>query len=151
MIRLRHAALALVLSAAPALAEPVISVEDGYVRASAMSGAAFMVIANAGDTDDRLIAAQSDAAERAELHTHIMDAAGVMRMLEVKDGIAVPAGGSHELARGGDHVMLMGLTAPLADGDTVALTLVFEEAGEIEVVLPVDNARMPAHGHGHGG
>ena len=34
----------------------------------------------------------------------------------------VPAGGSHELTAGGDHVMLMGLTAPLEAGFDMHLT-----------------------------
>ena len=145
------AALAL---AGPALAE--IAVTDAYARsagAMAQSGAAFMVIENGGDTDDRLIAARSDAAERVELHTHIADENGVMRMREVEGGFAIPAGGSHVLARGGDHVMFLGLTAPFEQGATVPVTLVFEQAGEVAVEIPVDLDRQPMHGGamGHGG
>jgi copper(I)-binding protein len=54
------------------------------------------------------------------------------------------------LARGGDHVMFMGLNEPFADGDTVAVTLVFEHAGEVAVEIPVDLNRKPTHGGGHG-
>jgi hypothetical protein len=107
-----------------------------------------MVIENTGDTDDRLVAAATDAAERVELHTHIENTDGVMRMVEVKDGFPIPAGGSHALKRGGDHVMLMGLTGPLEQGATVPLTLTFEQAGDLTLDVVVDNARMPA-GHGH--
>jgi copper(I)-binding protein len=77
-----------------------------------------------------------------------------MKMMEVEEGFAVPAGGSHALARGGDHVMLMGLTRDLADGDTFPLTLVFEKSGEVVIEVPVDNARKPEaamqHGEGQG-
>ncbi|MEM8582390.1 MAG: copper chaperone PCu(A)C [Pseudomonadota bacterium] len=127
-----------------------ITVSDAYARASsavAKTGAAFMVIENTGSEADRLIEARSDIAARVELHTHLSDGDGVMRMIEVKDGFAVPAGGKHMLARGGDHVMFMGLTTPLKDGDSVAVTLVFERAGEVEVEIPVDLKRMP-EGHG---
>jgi copper(I)-binding protein len=110
------------------------------------------VIHNTGAEDDRLIAAASDAAQRVELHTHSEDAQGVMRMREVVEGFAVPAGGTHALERGADHVMFMGMTRTLAEGDVVAVTLTFEKAGAIAVDLPVDNSRMPGamQGQGHG-
>jgi len=64
-----------------------------------------------------------------------------MRMVEVEEGFAVPAGGMHALKRGGDHVMFMGLTRPMEQGDTVNVTLIFEKAGRIEVEIPVDLER----------
>ena len=110
-----------------------------------------MVLENTGGTDDRLVSASAPIAARVELHTHLDDGNGVMQMREVEGGFAVPAGGRHVLARGGDHVMFMGLTQGLTDGMRVPLTLVFENAGEITVQVPVDNARKPmAHG-AHGG
>ena len=146
------AALGAFAVAAPAFAAD-IRVEDPFARVSsimAQSGAAFMRIENHGDTDDRLIAAQSDVAQRIELHTHIEDDAGVMRMVEVEAGFAVPAGGGHMLERGGDHVMFMGLTRQLEHGDEITLTLVFETAGEMTLSVPVDLERQPDHGHSHG-
>ncbi|GAA0302356.1 copper chaperone PCu(A)C [Rhodovulum strictum] len=140
----------------PALADN-IEIQDPYARASTMmskSGAAFMVLVNTGAEDDRLVSAASDVAERVELHTHEADANGVMRMVEVEEGFAIPAGGSHELKRGGDHVMFLGLTRPLAQGDSVTVTLNFEKAGEVVVEIPVDVTRdspaAPATGHSHG-
>ena len=140
--------LAATVSATAALAQS-ITIEDPYARASspsAKSGAAFMTIVNASATDDRLIAASSPAAARVEIHTHIEDTNGVMRMVEVKDGIPVPAGGKAMLMRGGDHVMFMGLTGPFLDGETVDVTLTFEQAGEVSVEIPVDLTRKPG-GH----
>ena len=145
------AAMAMGFGAA-AWAEGIV-VEDAYARAStptAKSGAAFMVLMNTSDQDDRLVAAKSDVAARVELHTHREIADGVMKMMEVEEGFAIPAGGTHMLARGGDHVMFMGLNEPFADGDTVAVTLVFEHAGEVAVEIPVDLNRKPEHGSGHG-
>jgi copper(I)-binding protein len=154
---LKTALLAGACALFPATGFAQIAIEDGYARAAgptAISGAAFMRIVNAGDTGDRLIAVASDAAERVELHTHVMDG-DVMRMVHVEEGFAVPAGGSIALERGGMHVMFLGLTRPFAQGDGVEVVLTFEEAGEIAVTIPVDNARMPGEvggtGHGHGG
>jgi len=142
------AAIAAVSTTLPAFAGDIV-IDDPYARASAMmskSGAAFMVIKNAGAEDDRLIAAASDVAERVELHTHIENDQGVMQMVEVEEGFPVPAGGEHALARGGDHVMFLGLTRPLAHGDMVELTLTFEKSGEMTVEIPVDLERKPMHG-----
>lgn len=141
------AALALTL---PVLAdEAKIMVEDAYARAAmrmASSGAAFMVLVNRGEADDRLVDVRSDIARRVELHTNISDANGVMKMVRIEGGIEIPAGGRHALARGGDHVMFMGLKEPLEQGGTVPLTLVFEKAGEIEIKVPVDMNRKPGMG-----
>lgn len=140
--------------AAPALANDGVHVVDPYARvmgAMAKSGAAFMVIENHAAADDRLVKAASDVAERVELHTHKADASGNMQMVHVPEGFAVPAHGSHALARGGDHVMFLGLTRSLAHGDVVQVTLTFEKAGEVVVDIPVDLERKPeaaAHG-GH--
>lgn len=129
--------------ALPAFAGSEISIDDAYARAAgatAVAGAAFFVIHNTGDEDDRLVAAESDIAKRTELHTHIADG-DVMRMVEVEEGFPVPAGGMHTLQRGGDHVMFMGLTRPMEQGDLVDVTLVFEKAGRIDVEIPVDLER----------
>lgn len=124
-------------------------VHDAYARASnKMSGAAFMEIMNHSDSDDRLIDARSDVAKRVELHTHKEDANGVMQMMHVEEGFVIPAGETHMLQRGGDHVMFMGLNHALEDGDMVNVTLVFEKAGEVSVEIPVDMERKPGAGHG---
>lgn len=147
---------ALLALPAPSFAhDATIHIVEPYVRAmpGGMSGAAFMVIQNTGDQDDRLVAAASDVARRVELHTHKEDAQGVMRMVEIEGGIAVPAGASHALDRGADHVMFMGLTRSLAEGDLVSVTLTFERAGDMTLEIPVDNGRQPfgaMQGHGHG-
>ena len=135
------AALCLTLPATHAAAHDGVHINDAYARASAMSGAVFFEIENHQTDDDRLLSVASDAAERVELHTHKSDANGVMQMMAVPEGFAVPGNGTHALARGGDHVMLMGLKGPLVTGDTVSLTLTFERAGVVTIDVPVDNER----------
>jgi hypothetical protein len=143
------AALAATALAMPAFAESMITVTDPYARVStpmSKAGGAFMVITNTGDEDDRLIDVTSEISKRTELHTHKDDGNGNMQMLQVKEGFAVPAGGSHGLVRGGDHVMFMGLHKGLNHGDVVSATLVFKKAGEIVVEIPVDLERKVDHG-----
>jgi copper(I)-binding protein len=143
-------ALALGL-AAPAFAE--IEIADAYARSAspmAKSGAAFIVIRNTDDTADRLIGAASDAAAKTELHTHISGDNGVMRMVHVEEGFELPAGGMIEMKRGAEHVMLMGLTDPMEEGETVTITLTFEKAGDMVVEVPVDLERQDHGGMNHG-
>ncbi|MEL7133691.1 MAG: copper chaperone PCu(A)C [Pseudomonadota bacterium] len=148
------AAVTAAFFALPAIADG-ITVVDPYARAaspSAKAGAAFMMLKNESAQDDTLVAARTDVAARVELHTHIDAGDGVLKMVEVEEGFAIPAGETYHMKRGGDHVMLMGLTGPLEQGATIDVTLVFEKAGEMVVSIPVDNARKPeagAHG-GHG-
>ncbi|GHA60542.1 hypothetical protein GCM10008927_27590 [Amylibacter ulvae] len=118
-------------------------VKDAYARAngaSAKAGGAFMQIRNNTGHDDRLIAVKSPIA-MAEIHSHIHEADGVMRMVELEDGIAIAAGETIELKRGGDHLMLMGLQRGLVQGDTVDFTLTFEHAGDVKLTVPVDLER----------
>ncbi|QBF31017.1 copper chaperone PCu(A)C [Thalassococcus sp. S3] len=142
------------LLAVQAYAEDMtVSIVDPYARAStamSASGAAFMGISNTGTEDDRLIAATSDVSERVELHTHLEDPNGVMRMIEVEDGFFLPAGETHMLQRGGDHIMFLGIKEPFEQGDMIDVTLTFEKAGQMSVQIPVDLERQDGHG-GHGG
>ncbi|MEO1689628.1 MAG: copper chaperone PCu(A)C, partial [Pseudomonadota bacterium] len=138
MTRLFAAACAAVfaaqLFASPAVATG-LKVMDAYARSSNPKvGAVFMRIMNPSGDADRLVEVRSSAARRVELHTHEFED-GIARMREV-DAIEVPADGMAALVRGGDHVMLLGLTEPLEQGGTVPLTLVFESGAEITLDAP---------------
>ena len=133
-----------------------ITVSQAFTRAmlaGARVGAGYMTIANAGATDDRLLAASSEVSDRVELHQMVIDN-DMMRMSRVEGGIAVPAGGSVALAPGGLHVMFMEPSQEFQEGECVTLTLSFEHAGALEVHLsvgPVGASAAPeAHGD-HGG
>ena len=147
---------ALWLSSGAAAADSIM-ITDVFARASAgaaKNAAAFMTLQNNSGRDDHLVAVSTTRARKAELHIHFHDQ-GVTRMRPVAQ-ITVPAGARATLKSGGDHIMLMGLTAPLKKGDTLSLTLVFQHAGEIAVTVPIGSisASGPAvngHGHNHGG
>lgn len=137
-------AAAAALVTLPAFAHDGVHIENAYARTMGgigASGAVFFEITNHADVDERLLDAKSDVAEKVELHTHKDDGNGVMQMVHVPEGFAIPALGNHALKRGGDHVMLMGLKQELKDGDIVKVTLVFEHAGEVVIEAAVDNAR----------
>lgn len=155
------AVVATVLTATSAFANDV-EVSNAWARASAgmaKAGGAFLTIHNPNDHDHALINASADVAARVELHTHTM-VDGMMQMRQVEGGINVPAGETVTLQPGGFHVMLMGLHAPLKEGDTFPLTLTFtgDRTTTIDVKILAPTAMgfagqatmgQNAMGHGH--
>lgn len=140
---------AVLLSASPLAAAETMMVEDAYARsstASAISGAAFMKLVNHSGADDRLVGASSDVADKVELHQHVEDANGVMRMGEIEGGVPLAADETHIFQRGGDHLMFLGLKQPLVQDDVIKVTLEFEKAGPVEIEIIVDQERQPDHG-----
>lgn len=129
-----------------------ITIHEPWARASlgaAPNSAAYMTLEIAGDQPDRLVGGSSPAAERVELHTHVMEG-DVARMRSV-DAIEVVPGQPTVLEPGGLHLMLSGLTRKLEAGSSVPLTLVFEHAGEVTLDVPVRGlAGTSGHGHGAG-
>ena len=150
---LRKIALMTVLLAAPAFAHDYkvgdLQIEHPYTRASAgRTGGVFLEIANKGKTADRLVSAAASIAGTVELHTTVKDGE-VMRMRPVA-AIDIPASGAAKLQPGGLHVMLIGLTKPLKEGESFPLTLTFEKAGKVEVKVEVQKAGSSGGGHHHG-
>jgi len=146
------AGLAALTLAAPLMAQN-IAITDAYARVArpnAPTGAAFMMIENLGPGDDRLIGVSSPVAERVQLHTHFENEMGIMKMIHVKDGFALPTGMILMLERGGNHVMFMGLNQPFEHDAVIPVTLSFEKAGDIEIDVTVDLDRKPDESHGNG-
>ncbi|MBL4614712.1 MAG: copper chaperone PCu(A)C [Magnetovibrio sp.] len=119
-----------------------MTVSKPWARASAgmaKAGASFMYIFNETGMDDTLIAARGDVAKRIELHTHLNED-GVMKMRQVKGGIPLTNGATQILKPGSYHVMMMGLAAPLKEGTSFPITLIFKHAGEQTVIVEVKSA-----------
>jgi copper(I)-binding protein len=109
-------------------------------------GGGYMTITNNGSAPDKLIAAAApSAADHVEIHEMAM-ANDVMTMRKLDSGVAVPPGKTVAFAPGGYHLMLVGLKAPLKEGDRVKATLTFEKAGPVEVTINVEGigAQHPA-------
>src|SRR6204780_2102095 len=101
-------ALALALSAAPALAQEFkagdIVVEKPWARATpkgAEVGSGYLAIQNNGAAPDRLTGGTADFAT-VEIHQMSSDN-GVSQMRELKDGLNIPAKGTVGLSPGGYH------------------------------------------------
>ena len=129
-----------------------VEASEPFARAttpSAKVGIAYMTLISLDD-DAVFIGANTSAANEVQLHTH-SSVDGIVRMRRVEAGIPLPLGEAVTLAPGGMHIMLIGLTAPLKKGETVALELLFENADPVTVEVPVLGiAARGAHGHAHG-
>lgn len=99
-------------------------------------GAFYFTVTNNGDDADTLVKIESDIAEVIEIHDVEMDD-GVMHMVPMHDGVEVSPGESLVLEPGGYHVMLIDITRSLLDGEEFTATLHFENAGEVEITVPI--------------
>ena len=126
-----------------------IEISGAFTRATlpnAPVGGGFFTLTNAGSTEDRLVSVTTPIAKEAQIHEMGMEG-DVMKMRQLKDGITIPAGETVELSPGGFHLMFMGLTGPIKEGDAVPVTLTFEKAGTITLDLIAGGtaADAPAH------
>lgn len=152
MTRLKLAVLAAALISASTFAHEyqlkTLAIDHPFTRATPPGGSvagAFMAIANQGKDADRLVGVASPAATSVQIHEMSMDG-GVMRMRPVQ-GIDLKPGTTVQLKPGGFHVMLEGLKQPLKQGDEIPLTLSFEKAGSIAVMVQVEAMGAAAHAH----
>lgn len=148
------AAAALALSAVSVCAHSfkvgAIHIGHPYARATSERqsvGGGFVKLSNHGAAD-KLVSARTAVAQSVQLHTMRMEG-DVMRMRQL-DAIELPAGQTVELKPGGTHLMLVGLKAPLKAGDSFALILKFEKAGEVSVDVKVEalgTSKVDEHPH----
>jgi copper(I)-binding protein len=122
--------------APPSQAAGRIEIGQPWARATpgmAQIGAVYLTIRS--PAADRLVSVSSPVAAAAELHEHAM--AGMVMKMRRLPGVAIPAGRTVALAPGGMHIMLVGLKAPLREGQSFALTLTFAKAGPQTVTVMV--------------
>jgi copper(I)-binding protein len=115
-----------------------ITVHDAWVRqptGDRKDAGAFAVVENGSAATRAIVSASADIADKVELHEMKMTG-GMMRMSPVKQ-IEVPAHGKVELKPGGYHVMLFGLKNTPMAGDTVKLTLIFDDGSTASTTASV--------------
>ena len=158
---LAAAALVALLFASPAFV-PSAYAHDGKVHAGDLditgfwaratignlkNTAAYLKVTNKGGEMDHLLSVSSPMAKMVHLHQTVME--GDVAKMESVDSLAIPAGGSAEFKPGGYHVMVMGLSKSLKDGDTLPVVLKFEKAGTVKLDVPVIKGAGPAMGNMH--
>lgn len=90
--------------------------------------AVFGTLRNSAGGPARVTSATSTAAKAVVLHG--------AAMRPKKGGFGVPGNAEHELAPGGDHLMLMGVTEPIEPGDDIRVALVFRDGSRLTFTAP---------------
>jgi len=109
--------------------------------------AAYFTIANHGTNSRDLVGVESPAYARADIHVS-RNVDGVASMEHVAQ-VSVAPGKSIEFKPGGFHVMLMGAKAPLIDGATVPLVLIFADGEKLKVDAVVKKGMEMPGSAGH--
>jgi copper(I)-binding protein len=145
------ALVATLLSSAAFAADADLAISGANVRAvppGTPNSVAYMTISNAGATDRKLVKADSPVARVVELHTHTSDN-GVMKMRQVQD-VPIKANDQTELKPGGYHIMLIDLRQTPREGDTVPVTLTFDDGSTRTVNAPVTKPQAMPMAMDHG-
>ncbi|MGO7037094.1 DUF1775 domain-containing protein [Rhizobium acaciae] len=120
-----------------------LEISGGFAKAMLPGqpvGGGFFTVKNNGQTDDRLLSVSSPAAGEVQIH-EMVTKDNVMRMRQLKDGIAIGAGEMVKLEPGNLHLMFQKVKTPFKQGDTVPVTLTFEKAGKVDLVLQILSAQ----------
>ncbi len=147
----------ILLAASPTLAcETVkadnLTIENAWSRATigaGRPGVFYVEITNTGSSDDALLGIATPAAGMPMLHETVVND-GIASMPHAMS-IPVPAGQSVQLAPGGYHGMLMGLTEALKEDDSFPVTLTFQNVGEITITVDVLSIRAEGPDCEHAG
>lgn len=108
-----------------------LRVSGAWVRPADVMSAAYLQITNNGRSLQQLVGVETTVADSAEIHKTEMD--GDLMQMRPVEAVEIPAGETVQLKPGGEHIMLIGLSAPLVAGDTILLTLTFDSGARLEV------------------
>ena len=94
----------------------------------------FMTIHNGGEDSDTIKSVSSKAADKVGIAKFEK---GPMLNSKAVETLDTPKGEATNLDQDGYHLVMTELTEEIEGGDTVALTLEFEDTGELEVLVSV--------------
>lgn len=115
-----------------------VTVEEAWANAADLGMAAvFGRFTNTGHHDAHMVSVSSPLSDWVEFHEVVGEGMENKTMQPKEGGITVPAGGSHELVPGGDHIMLMDLKRPLQPGEDVEVTVTFEDGSTLPVTAQI--------------
>ncbi|TQO20530.1 hypothetical protein FB472_2165 [Rhodoglobus vestalii] len=118
-------------------AATTITASDMWVKAvDGGMTAAFGMLENPTDQDITVLSASTSVSDMSELHETLENDAGDMVMREIDGGFVIPAGGTLMLEPGANHIMLMGVSAPILAGDNVTITLTLDNDSTVEFSAP---------------
>lgn len=138
---------ALVL-ASPAIAESKqngvwqingIFVEQAWARVipgGSKTGAVYLTIHNTAQTNDLLLAVDSPAASHTAVHQSVVEN-DIAKMKPMPSGVELKSGTEIIMKPGAMHIMLTGLQDASQQDDQLPVTMVFRDAGRLEISVPV--------------
>lgn len=129
-------------------AKPVEGVNDAQISLPAVPGrpgAAYFTL-QGGEKDNRLMQVTSPQVIRTELHESKM-ADGVMSMIAIESGVAVPSGGTIKFEPGGKHAMLFDINPAVKSGSKIKLNFTYADGRVIEADATVKAAGDAGHEH----
>lgn len=118
-----------------------IVVGHPWARATAPGasvGVGYLTITNNGKEADTLTGGTFEGADHIEIHEMKMDGDKMM-MRQLKDGLEIKPGETVKFNPGANHLMLVGLKAPIAQGPKIKGALTFAKAGTIDVAFQVES------------
>ena len=122
-----------------ATAADAVAIDDPWVKAATTEEgmtAAFGTLRNASDEDVTIVSATADVTDVVELHEMATDDDGQMVMRRKEGGVTIPAGETHALEPGGDHIMFLELPEDVAPGQDVTVTLTFSDDSTMSFTAP---------------
>jgi len=137
------ACLALLACTVALAVAPPLTAQDAWIRATPGSdvAAAYLTVHNTATHAVSIVGVRCACAGHAMIHeSTISNGQSTMRP---REPLSIAAGATLRFAPGGLHIMLQGLTRPLAPGDEVPLELLLEDGGSLSV-----SARVRALGDG---
>ena len=131
-----------------------IHIKDPFSSAlppTSKNGAVYLTLTNHGRLSDYLVGAATPIAEHVEIHTHRMEDS-MMKMRKV-DQVELPPHTEIVFSPGGNHIMLIGLSQALKEGEHFPLMLHLKEAGHVMVKVIIEAAGTTSpvkseHDHG---
>jgi copper(I)-binding protein len=133
----RYACLAAIVACSVLAQAPALLVQDAWTRQAPGSdvAAVYLTLRNPSTKPIVIVGVESSAASHAMIHETKTES-GQSRM-RPHEQLVVPPGQTVKLEPGGLHVMLHGLTQPVAVGQSVPLVLLLDGGGKVQVAAVV--------------
>ena len=131
---------ALAAGAAARAGDIGLSLSDAWIRTvlPTRPAAGYFTLSNQADTAHTLVGASSPACGMLMLHQSVNEN-GQEKMLMVKS-VAIPAGGTVRFSPGGYHLMCMSPSAEVRPGNSIPITLRFQDGSSLTAPFPIHNA-----------
>jgi len=117
-----------------------ITVDEAWVRPALASGntAAYMRITNHTDIPITLTSISADFAGIVQIHQTVVEN-DIAHTQHLENGMRIGAGETLNLQPGGYHVMMMNVQQALNEGETVSISLTFDNGETMTVEAEIRN------------